>query len=310
MNKLPETDNILCKEVFDKMREKLKFLADKFKINNINDDFFKEIVIPLSVHFDSLKKDNSPFLIGLTGGQGSGKTTLSEFVQLILKEYFNRKSIGFSIDDIYKTKEERKDLGVSIHPLCEVRGVPGTHNVQLGLDTLNSLYNADPNQITLIPIFSKPLDEHLPKEDWIKYSGKPDFIFFDGWFCGAKPISEENWEEPINELEKNEDPNGLWSKWYNKELKGDYQKLFDAFDILVMIKVPNMEHVYESRWVQEKTLAKTLKDEEMKKKIMTKDEVYRFVMHYERLTRYILEEVPKFADIVIARDKSFNFKKI
>ena len=66
MNKLPDPNNILCKEVFDKMKEKLKFLADKFKINNINDDFFKEIVIPLSVHFDSLKKDNSPFLVGLT----------------------------------------------------------------------------------------------------------------------------------------------------------------------------------------------------------------------------------------------------
>ena len=30
-------------------------------------------------------------------------------------------------------------------------------------------------------------------------------------------------------------------------------------------------------------------------------------MHYERLTRYVLEEMPFFADIVLERDESFNF---
>ena len=159
MINLPDTKNPICIDVFNKTKEMLSLLATKSKLTNINDNFFKEIVIPLSVYFDSLKKSEEPFLIGLTGGQGSGKTTLSEFVQLILKEYFNRKSTGFSIDDIYKTKEERKELGQSIHPLCEVRGVPGTHNVQLGLDTLNSLYNADPKQITAELSSMKALDK-------------------------------------------------------------------------------------------------------------------------------------------------------
>ena len=86
-----------------------------------------------------------------------------------------------------------------------------------------------------------------------------------------------------------------------------YDALFNRFDLLLMIKVPSMEHVYESRWLQEQTLAKTLKDPELKKKIMNKQEVFRFVMHYERLTRYILEEMPSFADIVLERDKGFNF---
>ena len=68
-----------------------------------------------------------------------------------------------------------------------------------------------------------------------------------------------------------------------------------------------MAHVYESRWLQEQTLAKTITDPEWKKRIMTKDQVYRFVMHYERLTRYILEEMPNYADIVLKRDEKFNF---
>ena len=40
---------------------------------------------------------------------------------------------------------------------------------------------------------------------------------------------------------------------------------------------------------------------------MTKAEVYRFVMHYERLTHYILEELPRLSDIVLARDGNFQF---
>ena len=40
---------------------------------------------------------------------------------------------------------------------------------------------------------------------------------------------------------------------------------------------------------------------------MTREEVYRFVMHYERLTHYILEEIPKFSDIVLERDEQFLF---
>ena len=40
---------------------------------------------------------------------------------------------------------------------------------------------------------------------------------------------------------------------------------------------------------------------------MSKDEVYRFVMHYERLTRYILDKLPDLSDIVLSRDGEFKF---
>mgnify|MGYP003328867549 FL=1 len=111
----------------------------------------------------------------------------------------------------------------------------------------------------------------------------------------------------MNALEEEEDPHGIWSRWSNSELGRDYQLLFERFDLLLLIKVPSMEHVYESRWLQEQTLEKTLSDPEMLKKIMTKEQVYRFVMYYERLTRYVLEEMPSFADIVLDRSEGFEF---
>ncbi len=215
--------------------------------------------------------------------------------------------MGFSIDDIYKSQEERRLLSEEVHPLCYVRGVPGTHDIAMGLDLIEQLSNADHDTETKIPSFCKPEDKHYPEEDWPLYLGKPDFIFFDAWCGGAKPVPEANWLPPLNKLEREEDPDGIWSKWSNNELAKDYQTLFSRFDLLLMIQVPNMEFVYESRWIQEQTLSKTITDPALKEKIMSKEEVYRFVMHYERLTHYILDEVPGFSDIVLSRDGDFKF---
>ncbi len=83
--------------------------------------------------------------------------------------------MGFSIDDIYKSQEERKSLANSIHPLCYVRGVPGTHDIDMGLDLIEELSQATPDHETKIPAFCKPKDKHYPIEDWPIYKGKPDF---------------------------------------------------------------------------------------------------------------------------------------
>ena len=43
---------------------------------------------------------------------------------------------------------------------------------------------------------------------------------------------------------------------------------------------------------------------------MSKGEVKEFVMHYERLTRFILDEMPDYADIVINRKNQNEFSVI
>ena len=307
MEKFPRPSDPLCKDLFEISLPFLKDRAQELKIEGLSRGFFQETIVPIGVYLNLFHQRDKPYLICLTGGQGSGKTTLSNFIQLFLEKACGRTSVGFSIDDLYKTKEDRKRLAQDVHPLCKVRGVPGTHDIHIGLKTLDSLFTAKPSTLTPIPAFSKPLDERKPKSTWQVFEGKPDYIFFDAWFGGAKPLSEKNWKPPINALELQEDPDGVWSKWSNRELAGDYQVLFGRFDLLITIKIPSMEHIFESRWLQEQTLAKTLIDPELQKKIMTREEVNRFVMHYERLTHYIQEEVPAFADIVIERDDRFNY---
>ena len=308
MINFPHTNDTEVQNLLHESRETLFELAREMKIDDLSEAFLEEIVIPISLYLiKQFPKREKPYFICFTGGQGSGKTTLSFFVQKVLNETCNRPAMGFSIDDIYKSQEERRALANNVHPLCYVRGVPGTHDINMGLDLIDQLSRANQDTQTKIPSFCKQEDKHYPIEDWPVYIGKPDFIFFDAWCGGARPLPEEDWLPPLNQLEAEEDPDGIWSKWSNKELSKDYQTLFSLFDVLLMIKVPSMDFVYESRWIQEQTLAKTVTDPVLKKKIMTRDQVYRFVMHYERLTHYILEELPDFSDIVLSRDGNFKF---
>ena len=53
-------------------------------------------------------KQKKTKIIGLTGGQGTGKSTISNILKIILKEAYNLETIIFSIDDFYKTLNERK----------------------------------------------------------------------------------------------------------------------------------------------------------------------------------------------------------
>ena len=61
MKNLPNTNDIICKEIFDKTINTIMSLSKKMKIDNLSKDFLKEIVIPLAVFFNEQKKDR-PFL--------------------------------------------------------------------------------------------------------------------------------------------------------------------------------------------------------------------------------------------------------
>ena len=69
-------------------------------------------------------------IVGLAGGQGTGKTTISSIIKMILEKYFKFNVFKISIDDFYKTRKERLKLSKNIHPLLMTRGVPGTHDIK------------------------------------------------------------------------------------------------------------------------------------------------------------------------------------
>ena len=69
--------------------------------------------------------------LGFSGGQGSGKTTVTGILEIILKKFFKRRIHVSSIDDFYKTLNDRNKMSHAIHPLLKTRGVPGTHDINL-----------------------------------------------------------------------------------------------------------------------------------------------------------------------------------
>ena len=189
MINFPHTNDTEVQNLLHESRETLFELAREMRIDDLSEAFLEEIVIPISLYLiKQFPKREKPYFICFTGGQGSGKTTLSFFVQKVLNETCNRPAMGFSIDDIYKSQEERRALANNVHPLCYVRGVPGTHDINMGLDLIDQLSRANQDTQTKIPSFCKPEDKHYPIEDWPVYIGKPDFIFFDAWCGGARPL--------------------------------------------------------------------------------------------------------------------------
>ena len=60
----------------------------------------RRIYIPMSFWIDKkYKKKGKTLFLGLSGGQGSGKTTVTGILKIILKKYFKRKIHTSSIDN-------------------------------------------------------------------------------------------------------------------------------------------------------------------------------------------------------------------
>ena len=244
-------------------------------------------------------------IIGLTGGQGAGKSTITQIIKLIFEIKYNFNVTFFSIDDFYKTLRERETLSKKIHPMFKTRGVPGTHDTKLLSKIFNDLSKKNFKPV-YVPRFDKSIDDRFPKSKWQKISKKPDLIIFEGWCVGAKAQTKKQLLKPINILEKNNDSKLIWRTKVNNELNNNYRKIFSKIDCLVFLKVPNFECVYKWRLLQENKLKLTSKG----KKIMSPKQVREFIMYYERITKQMLEDLSKNAYAVLYLDKKHRLSKL
>jgi len=251
-----------------------------------------------------LKKKQTK-VIGLTGGQGTGKSTISKILKIILKEAYKLETVIFSIDDFYKTFSERKKISKKISKLFLTRGVPGTHDTKMLLRCINNLKKNNFKKM-IIPKFDKSIDDRCAKNKWIKVKKKPNIVIFEGWCVGAMAQKNKDLNIPINKLEKHRDSKKIWRQKINSELKKDYNKIFNFIDKLIFLKVPSFKYVFKWRLLQEKKLRITGKGN----KTMNDKQIENFVMYYERITKYMLKTLPKTADTVINIDKKHRLKSI
>lgn len=250
------------------------------------------------------------FVVGINGAQGSGKSTLSEFMRLLLVNAYHHRVAVISIDDLYRTRAERLQLADTVHPLLATRGVPGTHDVDLGLSLLTQLANAGDDTRTPLPSFDKARDDRRPRSEWQVFEGRADIILFEGWCVGSQPEREQCLSEPMNVLERDEDRDGRWRRHVNQQLGGDYARLFARLDALIFLRVPGMEQVLEWRGLQESKLSSANAGENQNHHLMDERALVRFIMHYERLTRHNLAEMPGRADVTLYLDEHHRFRRV
>ncbi|WP_254514668.1 kinase [Novosphingobium sp. G106] len=239
-------------------------------------------------------------VLGICGAQGSGKSTLARAVE----EAACAKGIPaatLSLDDLYLTRAERDELARSVHPLLRTRGVPGTHDVGIGLAVLDAL---GCGEAVRLPRFDKASDDRFPPSRWSRAPEGNQLLIMEGWCLGARPQDRDALREPINVLEGQDDPEGIWRRYANDALAGVYQTLFARIDVLVLLAAPSFDVVFDWRLQQEQELRERVGPDAPG--LMSATGVARFVEHYERLTRHILAEMPPRADILVslAEDRS------
>lgn len=243
--------------------------------------------------------ERRPLVVGVCGPQGSGKSTLTALLAWLLEARDLRAAV-LSIDDLYLSHAARQALAREVHPLLATRGVPGTHDPALGVAVLEALGQPGP---VLLPRFDKARDDPAPEAERPVFDGPADIVLLEGWCVGARPQPAPLLADPINRLEREEDADGLWRGYANAALAGPYRPLFQRLDRLVLLLAPDFEVVRRWRGQQEERLRQRLiaqgRDPDL---AMDETQLDRFVAHYERLTRWIAEDLPAAADVVLRLD--------
>ncbi|AFU98217.1 kinase-like protein [Simiduia agarivorans] len=256
-----------------------------------------------NAHFSPLltwaQAAKSPQILGINGSQGSGKSTLAAWLVAALTDQ-GIPALALSMDDFYLGKAARTLLANRVHPLLGTRGVPGTHDVARAIEVLDALKEC---KTPIIPRFDKAIDDCVPASHLEPLHHPVKIIVLEGWCLGAQPQAEAALMHPINALERDEDQQGQWRSWVNRQLAQTYQAWFQRVDRWVMLRAPSFECVAQWRWQQEQKLWQKHKLAGMLQQtdhrggsttsgLMTREQVQRFVQYYERLTTHMLHEMP------------------
>lgn len=259
--------------------------------------------------YQTLCQDRSgdALVLGINGGQGTGKSTLAAFLCCYLRTQYQVNAVTLSIDDLYLPKEQRIDLAETVHPLLRVRGVPGTHDVALGCALISGLKSLRSGEAISIPRFDKSTDDRMEKSRWSKVNGPVDLIIFEGWCVGSGPVTEAELLEPINQLEATKDPKGVWRQFVNDNLRRVYPPLFDLIDKLTFFSLPDFQCVIRWRLEQEKKLALSQPNAVG---LMSDEQIMEFVQHFERVTQQNLAQLPDVADVLLALDQDHQVSAV
>ncbi|MDG1924448.1 MAG: hypothetical protein P8I59_04265, partial [Pseudomonadales bacterium] len=203
---------------------------------------------------------------------------------------------SLSLDDFYKTRSARTQM-MTEHPMFQVRGVPGTHDIDLMLQAKTALCAGRAAQV---PVFDKGLDD---RAGTMTIPAGCETVLLEGWCFGARPEPVQGLVTPVNALEAVQDPQGLWRRGVNEYLAGQaYQQLFTV-DYWVYLKAPNFDSILDWRAEQEARFNQG-------PSAMTRSEIEAFIGYYQRITQWMLLDAPGRADLVITLDPDHSIAAV
>ena len=277
-----------------------QFLETFIQQEGLNDIFRRNATDYFNAYAHRLAQiaeaSSRPIIVGLNGAQGSGKSTLSQYLSQMMPMQLGVDCHVLSIDDFYLSKAKRKRLAASVHPLLGIRGVPGTHDVPRLLDALAGFIDPGIQSVT-VPIFDKLKDDRTKNVQRIQKSARPTVILFEGWCVGVPAQHQLALSVPASSFEFSNDKNGVWRSYVNERLGGDYVDVFKLLDRLSMLKPPCFEAVYDWRVDQEIRLVARRREDSSDTSIrgMSVKQVGEFVENFRRLTCHAIEVLPDLA---------------
>ncbi|WP_026374999.1 kinase [Aestuariibacter salexigens] len=282
----------MLNEFIDKHR-----LSESFK--QVAQNWYNPLIDNILLHHDDAKR---PFCVGINGCQGSGKSTLSDYLCEKLQAEHGLNVAVLSLDDFYLSKEQRAALAIKVHPMLSTRGVPGTHSVSLIEKTLDRLSEYG---TASIPRFNKANDDPFPVTQWPTMNTPVDIVLFEGWCWGVAPQTEQQLIAPVNQLEEHNDALGVWRHFVNQQLNQFYQPLYQRMDYWLMLKSPSFDCVFNWRCEQEQKLALKMKDKGATA-LMSDAQIATFIQYYQRLTEHALATLPARCNCVLELDAQRN----
>ncbi len=300
----------LTEECFKKVKKDcFKFIKSQETPNEKfgnKEGMIKNFLIPISFWIAKKAVNKKPYFVGLAGGQGTGKTTTSSIIKIILEKNFKLKVFKISIDDFYKTRKERIALSKKVHPMLLTRGVPGTHDINMMLDFFKKSKAKKFKKLKL-PNFNKAIDDRFPKNKWNKINRRPDIVIFEGWCVGARAETNNTLKKSINSMEKAKDQKHIWRKYVNQQLQTKYKKLYSQLNCMIYLKAKNFSLLQKWRLKHERKLWLKTKKKGVHK-IMSKRDVINFMQTYQRITQNMFKNTPKYASIIVNLNSNHQIK--
>jgi len=232
-----------------------------------------------------------PFVQGVLGGQGTGKTTLGLILSTLLQT-LGYNTLSWSLDDLYKTYADRLQLQQQI-PELVWRGPPGTHDVGLGIQVFDQLRHPRPNTPIAIPRFDKSLHNGMGDRIAPEFVQNMDVVLFEGWFVGVQPIEPIAFVHPPAPIQTEVDR--AFARACNDRLQ-DYLPLWQQLDSLWVLYSPDYQ--LSKQWRQQAEA----KMKAVGKPGMTNAEIDAFVEYFWKALHPDLFMRPTLAqaDLVIA----------